>query len=150
MHANDLNSDIGLKRSVGYVPEPVLLSSIFTLSFPKTSLNVISLPYRSNKRTSPNEIVARPQAERWKKCGSTPGRGKNFLSPKFGGHPSLLFSGLRLLLLLFSSLIHYSPLWNMASSTIFLHSRRLLTIVYLCLIRIVRGSCKIFPESLYF
>lgn len=64
IRGNDLNSGISLKRSVGYVPEPVLLSSILILSFPKTSLNVISLPYRSNKRTSPNKIVARPQPER--------------------------------------------------------------------------------------
>jgi hypothetical protein len=96
---NDLSSGIGFKSPVGYVPEPLLLSSIITLSFPKTSVNVISLPCRTNKRT-PNKTVARPQVERWKNCGSTPGGGKNFLSSNFGGHPSLLFSGLGLLLLL--------------------------------------------------
>jgi hypothetical protein len=41
-------------------------------------------------------------------------------------------------------------LWTLASSTIFLHSRRFLTNVYLYFIPIIRSSCKIFPESLYF
>jgi len=134
------------------------LSSILTVSSPKTSLNVISLPYRTNKRTSPNKIVVGPQAERWKNCVSTPGKGKNFLSPNFGARPAFYSVGYDFSSSSSSSsssfsppsLILYSPLWTLASSTTFLHSRRFLTNVCLCFIPITRGSFKIFPESLYF